>query len=180
MSRPATPLNLAHPPEIGCAYIIRNVKTKKLVRCSTACQRDVDNGLVRHIRALSGDEPFFNVKIGSAYKGFHVLKFLCGEQHTKCLDMKKEWEWLGITLEQAREEGLKFIEPNYLYPERRALMQKIQKNEELIKKRRGPYRTKRSLNLVKELSMSQAASPEVSASEPIELRLDDTEVIKPQ
>lgn len=120
--RTATPLNITTQPGVGMGYIIRNVKTKKLVRASTTCQRDIDRprSKVKALRAFSGDEPFFTVKIGSQHTEIEVLKFLCGKQHKKCVDTTKTYEWTGISLADAREQKLEFSEPGYVTQEEEA------------------------------------------------------------
>lgn len=115
MSRIPTPLN-CQQPAIGCAYIIKNIKTKSLIRAATTCQRDLlrKGSKIKVLRAFSGEEPFFTVKIGSVHTGVEVLKFLCGAQHKKCVDETDTYEWTGISLSEAREQKLLFSEPGYV------------------------------------------------------------------
>jgi hypothetical protein len=97
-------------------YIIRDIKTKKLVRASTTCQRDINRrgSKIKVLRAFSGDEPFFTVKIGSLHTEIQVLKFMCGAKHKKCRDESGTYEWTGISLFDARTQQLEFSEPGYV------------------------------------------------------------------
>ena len=115
MSRIPTPLNCLQP-SIGCAYIIKNIKTKSLIRAATTCQRDLlrKGSKIKVLRAFSGEEPFFTAKIGSLRTGVEVLKFLCGAQHKKCVDATDTYEWTGISLSDAHEQNLEFDEPGYV------------------------------------------------------------------
>ncbi len=117
--RTATPLNIETQPGVGMGYVIRNLKTKKLVRASTTCQRDIDRrgSKIKALRAFSGDEPFFTVKIGSLHTEIEVLKFLCGAKHKKCRDTTGTYEWTGISLSDARKQKLEFSEPGYVVKE---------------------------------------------------------------
>lgn len=117
--RTATPLNIETQPGVGMGYVIRNVKTKKLVRASTTCQRDIDRrgSKIKALRAFSGDEPFFTVKVGSLHTEIQVLKFLCGKSHKKCRDESGTFEWTGISLAEARKQKLEFSEPGYVTKE---------------------------------------------------------------
>ncbi len=119
MSRTATLLNIPQQPGVGMSYLIRNVKTKKFIRASTACQRDVDRrgSRIKVLRAFSGDEPFFMMKVGSLHTEIEVLKFLCGKNHKKCRDESGTYEWTGISLAEARSQGLEFSEPGYVTKE---------------------------------------------------------------
>jgi hypothetical protein len=66
------------------------------------------------LRAFSGEEPFFTVKVGSRNTEIQTLKFLCGAHHKKCLDTTGAWEWTEITWAEARKQGLKFEQPNLI------------------------------------------------------------------
>jgi len=114
--RTATPLNIETQPGVGMGYVIRRVTNKKLVRASTTCQRDIDRkgSKVKALRAFSGDEPFFTVKVGSVHTGIEVLKFLCGQKHKKCRDTTSTYEWTGISVADARKQKLEFSEPGYV------------------------------------------------------------------
>lgn len=114
--RTATPLNIETQPGVGMGYVIRNLKTKKLVRASTTCQRDINRrgSKIKVLRAFSGDEPFFTVKVGSLHTEIEVLKFLCGVKHKKCRDTTGTYEWTGISLAEARKQKLDFSEPGYV------------------------------------------------------------------
>lgn len=115
MSRTATPLNCLQPG-IGMSYVIKNIKTKSLIRAATTCQRDLlrKGSKIKVLRAFSGEEPFFTAKIGSVHTGVEVLKFLCGAQHKKCVDSTDTYEWTGISLSEAREQKLEFDQPGYV------------------------------------------------------------------
>lgn len=115
MSRTATPLNCLQPG-IGMSYVIKNIKTKSLIRAATTCQRDLlrKGSKIKVLRAFSGEEPFFTAKIGSVHTGVEVLKFLCGGQHKKCVDSTDTYEWTGISLSEAREQKLEFDQPGYV------------------------------------------------------------------
>lgn len=116
MGRPVTPLNIETQPNVGQAFLIRNVKTKTLTKCATTSQSDLTRkgSKVKALRAFSGEEPFFTVKVGSLNTEIQVLKFLCGAHHKKCLDTTGAWEWTEITWAQARKDGLKFDQPNLI------------------------------------------------------------------
>ena len=117
MPRSATPLNIEAQPGIGMGYVIKHRSSRKLIRCSTTCQRDIERegSKIKQLRAFSGDHPFFTVKIGSLHTEIQVLKFLCGKADgKKCLDSKGEYEWLGVSLKDARKAEMKFEEPNYV------------------------------------------------------------------
>lgn len=111
--RTATPLNITEQPGTGLAYVIRDLKTDKLVRCATAAHRDLlrRGSKIRSLRAFSGEEPYFIAKIGSLRTKFTVLKFLCGAHHDKCLDETGRYEWTGITLSEAKKRKLEFDSP---------------------------------------------------------------------
>lgn len=111
--RTATPLNISEQPGTGLAYVIRDTKTNKLVRCATAAHRDLlrRGSKIRSLRAFSGDEPYFIVKIGSLRTKFTILKFLCGAKHDKCMDESGRYEWTGITLAEAKKKKLEFEAP---------------------------------------------------------------------
>lgn len=111
--RTATPLNISEQPGTGLAYVIRDTKTNKLIRCATAAHRDLlrRGSKIRSLRAFSGEEPYFIVKIGSLRTKFTVLKFLCGAHHDKCLDETGRYEWTGITLDEAKKRKLDFESP---------------------------------------------------------------------
>jgi hypothetical protein len=119
MARTATPLNITTQPGVGMGYVVRNVKTKKFVRVSTTCQRDLNRkgSKIKVLRAFSGAEPFFTAKIGSLNTDIEVLKFLCGESHKKCLDSTGTYEWTGISLADARKDKMEFAEPGYVAQE---------------------------------------------------------------
>jgi len=111
--RTATPLNISEQPGTGMAYVIRDLKTNTLIRCATAAHRDLlrRGSKIRSLRAFSGEEPYFIVKIGSLRTKFTVLKFLCGAQHDKCLDESGRYEWTGITLDEAKRKNLEYDAP---------------------------------------------------------------------
>lgn len=114
MSRSATLLNIPQQPGIGMAYVIRNKATKKFCRASTTCQRDLKRDpTITKLRSLSGDEPFFTAKVMAPGKEIQLLTFLCGSQHKKCLDQTGTYEWLNISLTEAREQNMKFDEQGY-------------------------------------------------------------------
>lgn len=96
------------------AYIIRNIKTKEYIRASATCQRDLKENLVTALRAFSGEDPFFTVKIGNRHTGIVILTFLCGAKHKKCVDTDDTYEWTGISLSEAREQKMEFSEPGYI------------------------------------------------------------------
>lgn len=119
MFRTSTALNIQTRPGIGMAYIVKDLTTKKFVRASTCCQRDLSRPEfnLKTLRIFSGPEPFFMAKIGSVHTETQVLKFLCGSNHKKCLDETGTYQWLEVSLSEARKENLKFSEPGYLVKE---------------------------------------------------------------
>lgn len=129
--RTATPLNIETQPGVGMGYVIRHIKSKKLVRASTTCQRDIDRrgSKIKALRAFSGDEPFFTVKIGSLHTEITVLKFLCGKNHKKCRDETGTYEWTGISLSDARKQKLEFSEPGYVVKEEAPKVAKVKKTK---------------------------------------------------
>lgn len=114
MARTATPLNIESQPGIGMGYVVRNIKTRKLVRVSTTCARDIENKTVKVLRAFSGKNPFFTAKIGSLHTKVEVLKFLCSPDLKKCRDTTDTYEWTGISVKEARKQKLDFLEPGYV------------------------------------------------------------------
>lgn len=148
--RTATPLNIETQPGVGMGYVVRNLKTKKLVRVSTTCQRDINRrgSKIKVLRAFSGDEPFFTAKIGSLHTEIEVLKFLCGEKHKKCRDTTGTYEWTGISLAEARKQGLEFSEPGYVAKEETVKAPKKTKKVAKVKSS-GRGRPKGSKNKVK-------------------------------
>lgn len=152
MARTATPLNIESQPGIGMGYVVRNIKTRKLVRVSTTCARDLDNKTVKVLRAFSGKNPFFTAKIGSLHTKVEVLKFLCGPDLKKCRDTTDTYEWTGISVKEARKQKLEFSEPGYVVAEetvakpKKAKKAKAAKVEKKTKGRRG--RPKGSKNKV--------------------------------
>lgn len=129
--RTATPLNIETQPGVGMGYVIRNIKTRKLVRASTTCQRDIDRkgSKIKALRAFSGEEPFFTVKIGSLHTEIEVLKFLCGVKHKKCRDVTGTYEWTGISLADARKQKMEFAEPGYVTKEDAPVAVKVKKTK---------------------------------------------------
>jgi hypothetical protein len=114
MARSATPLNIPQQPGTGMAYVVRNVQTKKSCRASTTCQRDLKRDPnLKTLRSMSGEEPFFTAKVMGPNKEIQLLKFLCGAQHKKCLDETGTYQWLNISLTEARTANMKFDEQGY-------------------------------------------------------------------
>ncbi len=119
IGRPVTPLNIETQPRNGCAFVCRHIKTKENVKCATASYLDCSRrgSMIKVLRAFSGEEPFFMVKIGSRNTEIKVLKFLCGAHHKKCMDTTGEYLWTGITWKDAIKQGMKFSQPNLMVKE---------------------------------------------------------------
>jgi hypothetical protein len=169
--RTATPLNIETQPGVGMSYVIRNLKSKKLVRASTTCQRDVNRrgSKIKEIRAFSGDEPFFTAKVGSLHTDIEVLKFLCGPQHKKCRDTTGTYEWTGISLSDARKQKLEFSEPGYVTKEEEApkakkpKKTKVEKVAKTTKSKRGrPAGSKNKTTPVAEVIAAGEVTPTVA------------------
>lgn len=108
--RPKTPLNINRQPTVGSTWIIQNIQTNELCKCSLTTQADKNN--VEALRKFSGNEPFFYVRIGSKYTHIAYFKFLCGSHHTTCQDITSTWKWLDITQDEADIKQLWYSEPN--------------------------------------------------------------------
>jgi hypothetical protein len=143
IGRPTTPLN-CEQPRVGCAFIIKNLKTKENVKCATASQRDTERrgSKIKVLRAFSGDEPFFMVKVGSLHTEIKVLKFLCGAQHRKCLDTTGEFLWTGITWKDAIKQGMEFSQPNLKVKDETPVKAKK------VTKTRKPYKARKAKVIV--------------------------------
>jgi hypothetical protein len=110
MGRPKTLLNIDRQPPVGSTWIIENVNTKELCRCSATSHSDKDH--VEALRQFSGPNPFFTAKIGSKHTGIQYLKFFCGDHLELCIDVTLTWKWLNITRDEADIKGLWYSEPN--------------------------------------------------------------------
>ncbi len=171
MSRTATPLNIETQPGIGMSYIVRNTKTRKFVRVSTTCNRDLERrgSKIKVLRAFSGDEPFFTAKIGSLHTEIEVLKFLCGVKHKKCLDTTGTYEWTGISLKQARKDKMEFEEPGYVAKEEAPVAKtKKTKTAKVVKAKKGKKgRPAGSKNKMTTPVAEVVAAGEVVPAEPV-------------
>jgi len=114
MGRPKTPLNIVRQPPVGSTWIIQNIDTKELCKCS--CTTQADKGAVEALRHFSGTNPFFTVKLGSKRTQVSYLKFLCSAYLKECIDDKATWKWLDITQDEADIKCLWYSEPNLVNP----------------------------------------------------------------
>jgi len=110
IGRPKTPLNIPRQPAIGSTWIIENVNTKELCKCSATVH--ADSKYLIKLRQFSGAEPFFTVKIGSKHTKVTYLYFMCGAHHTECLDASSTWKWVDTTQDEADIKCLWYSEPN--------------------------------------------------------------------
>ncbi len=174
MSRTATPLN-CEQPAVGCAYVIRNVKSKKLIRASTTCQRDIDRkgSNVKVLRAFSGAEPFFTAKIGSLHTEIEVLKFLAGAQHKKCRDTTGTYEWTGMTLADAIKQKVEFAEPGRIVKDAAPTKTVKVKKAKNVKAKKVVKKARKSTPAVE----VAAVAPVVVASTPAEAAAEVAEPV---
>jgi hypothetical protein len=108
--RKKTPLNIDRQPKIGSTWIIQNIHTTELCKCSATTQ--LDKNSVKHLRKFSGEDPFFTAKIGSKSTQVTYLKFLCSKKLDTCVDTTGAWKWLDITQQEADIRKLWYSEPN--------------------------------------------------------------------
>ena len=118
IGRPLTPLNIKKKPGVGMTYVIKNTNTGEYVRASTPCNRDVIRGeKIDKIRKLSGKEPYFLLKIGSYKTKLNIVKILCGAHHAKPLSPDGVYEWLNMSVKEARKNKISFLQPGYVNAE---------------------------------------------------------------
>jgi hypothetical protein len=109
LGRPKTLLNIPRQPPVGSTWIIQNIDTLELCKCSTTSQCDKD--AVEALRKFSGNAPFFTAKIGSRHTQLTYLTFYCGSTFKICIDSTSTWKWLDITQDEADIKGLWYSEP---------------------------------------------------------------------
>lgn len=91
-------------PMVGGSFTIRNKNTGEIHRCRSLAHRDFKkNPEIGPIAKYSGDEPFFLAQI---FKKDTIMKFLCGAQHETVTDETGEWEWMNLSLKDARSQGM--------------------------------------------------------------------------
>lgn len=110
MGRPKTPLNIDRQPPIGSRWIIENIHTGELCKCSMTTQDDKEH--VVALRRFSGPEPIFTAKIGSKNTRIEYLTFNCGVNYPTCIDQNGTWKWLNLTQDEADIKCLWYSEPN--------------------------------------------------------------------
>jgi hypothetical protein len=110
IGRPKTPLNIPRQPPIGSCWIIQNIITGELCKCSCTVQKDLS--YITCLRKFSGDNPFFTVRIGSKHTKVTYLYFLCSALLPQCIDFSKEWKWVNVTQDEADIKCLWYSEPN--------------------------------------------------------------------
>ena len=108
--RPKTPLNIDRQPAIGSTWIIENIHTHELCKCSATVQADTK--YIYKLRQFSGTNPFFTVKIGSKHTGVTYLYFMCASHLTECIDASSTWKWVNVTQDEADIKCLWYSEPN--------------------------------------------------------------------
>ena len=108
--RPPTPLCIPRQPPIGSTWIIENIGTGELCKCSATVHSDSKH-LIK-LRQFSGTNLFFTDKIGSKHTKVTYLYFMCGAQHHECLDANKTWKWVDTTQDEADIKGIWYSEPN--------------------------------------------------------------------
>jgi len=110
IGRPKTPLNIPRQPPIGSTWILENLSTKELCKCSSTVHSDSKH--LYKLRQFSGPEPFFTVKIGSKHTKVTYLYFMCGAHHPMCIDASSTWKWIDLTQDEADIKCLWYSEPN--------------------------------------------------------------------
>lgn len=106
MSRKATATNITLKPGVGLAVVIKEVATGSLIRAATLCIRDKGH---EPLSSLSGPDPFFKAKIGKKRTGFTYLTFKCGADQPTCLTDDGKYEWMNLSLKDARAQGLAIV-----------------------------------------------------------------------
>ena len=114
IGRPKTLLNILRQPPVGSCWIIQNIDTGEICKCSCTTHADKDH--VEALRRFSGATPFFTVKLGSKRTQVSYLKFLCHAYLKECIDDKAAWKWLDITQDEADIKCLWYSEPNLVNP----------------------------------------------------------------
>lgn len=110
IGRPKTPLNIPRQPPIGSTWIIQNIATGELCKCSATVHADTKH--IYKLRQFSGSNPFFTVKIGSKHTKVTYLYFMCGAHLQDCIDASATWKWIDITQDEADVKCLWYSEPN--------------------------------------------------------------------
>jgi hypothetical protein len=110
IGRPKTPLNIPRQPAIGSTWIIQNIQTGELCKCSMTTQSD--KGKVETLRRFSGPEPIFTARIGSKHTQVEYLTFSCGAKYDMCIDESGDWKWIDTTQDEADIKCLWYSEPN--------------------------------------------------------------------
>lgn len=103
MGRKATQTNLTLKPTVGMAIVLLEVATGAYVRAATLSARDKDQA---PICQFSGVDPFFKVKVGKKKGGFTFHTFKCAPALPKCVSEDGQYEWVNLTLKDARAQGL--------------------------------------------------------------------------
>ncbi len=103
MGRKATQTNLTLKPTVGMAIVLLEVASGTYVRAATLSARDKDQA---PICQFSGVDPFFKVKVGKKKGGFTFHTFKCGPSLPKCVSDDGVYEWVNLTLKDARERCL--------------------------------------------------------------------------
>jgi hypothetical protein len=136
LGRPKTPLNIPRQPPVGSTWIIQNIDTQELCKCSATSQSDKNT--VGTLRKFSGDTPFFTIKIGSKHTKLTYLTFNCGSNSSVCIDSTSTWKWLDITQDEADIKGLWYSEPGLISEQLEVAIELPEKGFQSIKDLTNP------------------------------------------
>lgn len=100
-------LNIPRKPLQGTSWIIKNILTNELSKCSLTSTSD------KEMYQNHFSKGFFTVKLGSKRTTLTYLRFTVNTP--QCVDTTNSWIWLNLTQDEANEQHLIYSEPNLIH-----------------------------------------------------------------
>lgn len=97
-------LNIPRKPIQGSPWIIKNILTNELCKCSLTSPNDGDM-YQNHF-----SKGYFTVRVGSKHTSITYLRFLVNT--VQCIDTTNSWIWMDLTQSEADYQKILYSEPN--------------------------------------------------------------------
>jgi len=97
-------LNIPRKPIQGSSWIIKNILTNELCKCSLTSPNDGDMYQNHFYKG------YFTVRVGSKHTSVTYLRFTINT--SQCTDTTNSWIWMDLTQAEADYRKILYSEPN--------------------------------------------------------------------